>query len=115
MVDNPLDKVRQAVVSKVEEHRDWWELPLPAALAVLATYRDQLRAFNLYDTETAHENGGASVKDEPPPPYRTYDGSHTDPSDPDMGKTGMRFGRNVPLEVTYPQEQKFLDQSPREV
>ena len=27
----------------------------------------------------------------------------------------MRFGRNMPLEVTYPQEQSMLDPSPREV
>jgi hypothetical protein len=32
-----------------------------------------------------------------------------------MGKTGTRFGRNVPIEATYPEEQSMLDPSPREV
>jgi hypothetical protein len=91
----------------------WWDLPLPAQLAALAGFREDLRDFNLYDTE-APENGGVAVTAEPPP-YRTYDGSQTDPSNPEMGKTGMRFGRNMPLEITYPEEQSMLDPSPRVV
>src|SRR5437588_10945505 len=113
MSDSPIGKAKKAVIDKVAERREWWELPVPAALAMLSSFRDDLREFNLYDTEVA-ENGDAKVTGEPPP-YRTYDGSQTDPDDPDMGKTGMRFGRNVPLQATYPHEQEFLDPSPRDV
>jgi hypothetical protein len=91
----------------------WWQLPLPGQLAALALFREDLREFNLYDTETP-QNGGAAVMSEPPP-YRTYDGSQTDPEHPVMGKSGTRFGRNLPPEATYPQEQSMLDPSPREV
>jgi heme peroxidase len=90
---------------------NWWDLPLPGQLAALALFREDLREFNLYDTETP-ENGGVAVTAEPPP-YRTYDGAQTDPENPTMGKTGTRFGRNVPLEATYPEEQSMLDPSPR--
>jgi hypothetical protein len=105
---NPISKVFE----RVNKSKEWWELPVPAALLNLSTFRDELREFNLYDTETP-ENGGQAVGD--PPKYRTYDGAQTDPENPNMGKTGMRFGRNVPIEVTYPKEQEFLNPSPREV
>src|SRR5581483_1794324 len=113
----------------VDRGADWWELPLPAQLAQLAHFREDLRRFNLYDTEEPADAGsfassadaelGANnaeivVLDEPPP-YRTYDGSQTDPDHPRMGQTGTRFGRNMPLDSTYPQEQGFFDPSPREV
>jgi hypothetical protein len=113
---DPIGSVRRRVFEEVGKHVSWWELPLPAQLAALAGFRDDLREFNLYDTETAEENGaGAVATAAPPPPYRTYDGSHTDPADPNMGKTGMRFGRNMPPATTYPHEQSMLDPSPREV
>src|SRR5207253_1394165 len=99
---------RRKVFEEVGKHKNWWEFPLPAQLAALALFREDLREFNLYDTE-APENGGATaVTNEPPPPYRTYDGSHTDPDNPAMGRSGMRFGRNMPPEMTVPQEQSML-------
>jgi hypothetical protein len=112
---DPIGSVRRKVFEEVGKHVSWWELPLPAQLAALAGFRDDLREFNLYDTETPENGGGAVATSAPPPPFRTYDGSQTDPDHPDMGKTGMRFGRNMPPETTYPQEQSMLDPSPREV
>ncbi|MBV9311595.1 MAG: hypothetical protein JOZ73_12220, partial [Solirubrobacterales bacterium] len=96
----------------------WWNLPLPGQIAALAMFREDLREFNLYDTEFVEQNGGSgngtAVVSEPPP-YRTYDGAQTDPGNPNMGKTGTRFGRNVPPDTTYPEEQSVFDPSPREV
>ena len=115
MADNPIGKVRRRVFEEVGKHKSWWELPLPAQLAALAGFREDLRTFNLYDTEAPENGDGAVATAAPPPPYRTYDGSHTDPNSPNMGKTGMRFGRNMPPEATVPQEQSMLDPSPREV
>jgi hypothetical protein len=103
------------VFEEVGKHVSWWELPLPAQLAALGGFREDLREFNLYDTETPENGAGEVSTAAPPPPYRTYDGSHTDPDNPNMGKTGMRFGRNMPPEASYPQEQSMLDPSPREV
>ncbi len=105
---------RRAIFSEASKHVNWWELPLPAQLAALAGFREDLRTFNLYDTEEPEANGGAAVISEPPP-YRTYDGALTDPNRPSMGRTGTRFGRNMPAEVTWPQEQSMLDPSPREI
>jgi hypothetical protein len=111
---------RRKVFEEAGKHVSWWELPLPMQLAALAAFREDLREFNLYDTEFTEENGAggngsaAKVVSEPPP-HRTYDGSQTDPDNPRMGMTGTRFGRNMPLEATYPQEQSMLDPSPREV
>ncbi len=39
---------------------NWWDLPLPGQLAALALFREDLREFNLYDTE-APQNGGVAV------------------------------------------------------
>jgi hypothetical protein len=125
MPDNPIGKVtgaatgaartvRRKAFEEIGKHKNWWEFPLPAQMAALALFREDLREFNLYDTE-APENGGSAAVVSEPPPYRTYDGSQTDPANPLMGKSGMRFGRNMPPEVTYPQEQSMLDPSPREV
>jgi len=109
-------RVVRGALDAVDRQLDWWELPLPLQLAQLAHFREDLRRFNLYDTEFAEGNGAtaAAVTSEPPP-HRTYDGSQTDPDNPRMGMTGTRFGRNKPLEATYPQEQSVLDPSPREV
>lgn len=114
MSDNPVRRVVGAGLDALNRQKEWWELPLPAQLLQLAHFREDLRRFNLYDTEFV-ENGGSTAKVADPPKFRTYDGSHTDPDNPSMGKTGTRFGRNVPLEDVYPREQSMLDPSPREV
>jgi hypothetical protein len=111
---DPIGKVRRKVHEEVGKHKNWWELPTPAQMIALKGFREELRQFNLYDTEEPAGNGDAAPTG-PPPKYRTYDGSQTDPDNPNMGKSGMRFGRNVPPEATYPQEQAMLDPSPREV
>jgi hypothetical protein len=110
----PLRKARRKAFEEIGKHKNWWEFPLPAQLAALSLFREDLREFNLYDTEQPAE-GEVATKNGELPPFRTYDGSRTDPQNPDMGKTGMRFGRNMPIEVTYPQEQSMLSPSPREV
>jgi heme peroxidase len=107
-------RVVRTGLDAVDRTSDWWELPLPAQLLQLAHFREDLRRFNLYDTEQPENGGGVAVTAEPPP-YRTYDGSQTDPEHPNMGRTGTRFGRNVPPEITYPEEQSMLDPSPRDV
>src|SRR3989440_8582391 len=107
-------RVRRTGLDAIDRQANWWELPLPAQLLQLAHFREDLRRFNLYDTEQPENGSGVAVTSEPPK-YRTYDGSQTDPGNPAMGKTGSRFGRNVPPDVTYPEEQSMLDPSPRDV
>ncbi len=108
--------VNSRVFRQVNRARDWWELPLPAALLNLRAYRDDLRNYNLYDTRTPAENGGGAATHDGLPKYRTYDGSHQDPQDPEMGMVGSRFGRNAPSDATAPEQMpQLMSPSPREV
>jgi hypothetical protein len=112
---NPLRRVQTAAFHKINEYKEWWELPLPVALLNLSAFREDLRHFNLYDTEQWEGGNGGGAAVAAPPKFRTYDGSQTDPNNPRMGQTGTHFGRNVPTEVTWPEEQSLLDPSPRDV
>ena len=91
----------------------WW----PLAFVNLALVRKVLRERNLHDTGLLPAAGVPA----PPAPtldvrrWRTADGSYNDLSDPNMGRAGTRFGRNVPLAYTYPDEANLLEPSPREV
>src|SRR2546421_12455987 len=112
-MENPLPRVNAAIFSRVNRARNWWELPKPLALLNLSAFRDELRSYNLYDTRAP--NGDAAATDDLPP-YRTYDGSQTDPVDPQMGMVGTRFGRNAPPDATAPEQMpKLMQPSPREV
>jgi hypothetical protein len=96
----------------------WHRLPRLVALAVLIGLRDRLRARNLHDTS------GLPAVDPPPvgapQPWhttsRTSDGTYNDLAHPAMGMAGARFGRNVPVEDTFPEAlPELLEPSPREV
>jgi hypothetical protein len=93
----------------------WDRLPLPLALFTLSGLRHVLRAKNLYDTSPP----AGALPPVPPPSderyrtERTIDGTYNDLEDPRMGSTGTRFGRNVPLEYTYPKD--VLSPNPRTV
>jgi hypothetical protein len=101
---------------KIDKKRGWSKLPLVLAIPVLIGLRDRLRAENLYDT-------GRGPRDTPPftdparADYhgaRTLDGTYNDLDDPLMGSIGSRFGRNVPLSFTFPEElPELLDPNPR--
>jgi hypothetical protein len=92
----------------------WHRLPLPLAILNLDAFRFALRQKNLYGTPKRPDlpplsrTPGATC-------FRANDGSFNDLGDPDMGRAGMRFGRNVPLRDGYPDEASLLDPNPREV
>ena len=101
----PLRKAFEMVTQTVDRRIGWDRLPKLPGLVVLVGLRNVLRRENLYDT------GGAPVRDAPAvAPFearfrteRTADGSHNDLAEPAMGMAGSRFGRNVPLDRTYPE------------
>jgi hypothetical protein len=85
---------------------------------VLAGLRVTLRRKNLYDTSRL------PVAQPLPPPVsedryltaRSADGSFNDLQVSEMGRTGTRFGRNVPLAYTYPESDAgVLTPNPRTV
>src|SRR5687768_3116363 len=115
---DPIEKgfgaVNSAVFRQVNRARDWWKLPTPIALMNLRAFRDDLRDSNLYDTRPP--TNGAALPLEDLPKHRTYDGSFQDPTDPEMGMVGSRFGRNAPPDATAPEQMpELMDPSPREV
>lgn len=104
-------------VSEAVDHKfGWSKLPTPLGLVLLIGVRNRLRAKNLYDTE------GRGAKPVPSPVNsrhlvaRTADGTFNDLKCPFMGSAGARFGRNVPLEETWPEpDVDILTPSPRVV
>nr|WP_294692502.1 peroxidase family protein [uncultured Friedmanniella sp.] len=102
-----------AVAHLLDRRFGWDKLPVPLGLLTLVGLRQRLRERNLYDT-------GVRDVEEPPDPRwltaRTPDGTYNDLSKPAMGAYSSRFGRNVPLEKTFPQpEPAIMDPSPRRV
>lgn len=90
----------RVVLSRLNRYVAWHRLPLRLSLLNLDAMRHTLRWKNLIDIQL--RDAPPKVRCVPPPipePERTarsYDGSYNDLSDPDMGKTGTTFGRNLP-------------------
>ena len=103
------------LVEAIDRRWRWDRFPTPVSLALIMGIRDDLREHNLFDT-----NDAASVPTLPPEPparylvARSVDGSYNDLSAPAMGMANTRFGRNVPLPDTVPEDpQRVLTPNPR--
>ena len=114
--NTPFWRVFDRIAQLVDQKVGWHNLPKTAGLAVLVGVRNILRKQNLHDTRTA------PTVNEPPverfhPRFlveRTPDGTYNDLSDPQMGRAGSRFGRNVPVSQTWPEaEPDILTPNPR--
>ena len=107
----PLTKLLTSTAGALDRRFGWDRLPRPLGVITLVGLRTRLREENLYDTGA----GGAKPTDDGAPRNaRTADGSYNDPDSPAMGMIGARFGRNVPLDRTYPEEPPgLLEPSPR--
>ena len=95
----------------------WTELPYVLALFNFIGMRELMRDENLVDTQTLPAVD-PDVDRPADPAYlhaRSPDGVYNDLSIPLMGSRGTRFGRNVPLIYTYPNEAKMLTPNPRTV
>jgi hypothetical protein len=113
MPDNLLGRIGDFLQSR----RPWYELPKLFSMPRLVEIRNQLRRENLHDTEEptlvkadAPPAADATVRQE-----RSIDGSYNDLSYPQMGCAGRRFGRNFPLEHTFPHTANLMTPSPRVV
>jgi Animal haem peroxidase len=84
----------------------------------LLAFREVLRRENLYDTSgKTLAIASAALKCDPHTLYaRISEGTCNDLQQPAMGAAGQRFGRNVPLQYTFPEkEPALLTPSPRVV
>ena len=106
-----LTKLLTATATALDRRFGWDRLPLPLGVFTLAGLRTRLREENLYDTGA----GGAKAgPDGGPHDARTVDGSYNDLGQPAMGMIGARFGRNIPIDRTYPEELPgLLEPNPR--
>jgi hypothetical protein len=95
----------------------WYQLPRLLAMFKLVDIRDELREKNLHDTEEPPFERQEVPADLDPAlrEARTADGSFNDLRVPKMGAAGCRFGRNVPLEHTFPDAPNLLVPNPRVV
>ncbi|WP_243074812.1 peroxidase family protein [Microbacterium sp. SS28] len=107
------------IYTRVNRRTPWHKLPFLFGLFNLIALRDQLRAENLIDTRTPGDTGrtpGVALADAPDAErrFRTPDGSYNDLSDPDMGRAGTRFARNVPLANARPADMPgLMEPNPR--
>jgi len=100
---------------RVDRRFGWHRLPTPLGVLTLRQMRQRLRAANLHPTGTPP---GLDVAAAPSDGVigRSIDGTWTDPEDALMGAAGCRFGRNVPLEDSWPEvEPRLVTPSPRTV
>jgi hypothetical protein len=107
-----------AVAQAVDHRFGWHRLPVPLGLAVLVGVRNILRRENLHDT-----TGEPSIGEPAAQPFepsllstRTAEGTYNDLDAPTMGRAGSRFGRNIPIDRTWPEpDSGLLEPSPRTV
>ncbi|HSO01571.1 MAG TPA: peroxidase family protein, partial [Gaiellaceae bacterium] len=106
-----LSKLLSSTAGLLDRRVGWDRLPRPLGVVTLVGLRMRLREKNLHDTGA----GAASTPaDGGPHDRRLPDGSWNDLEAPAMGMVGARFGRNVPLEHTYPEPlPQLLEPSPR--
>jgi hypothetical protein len=109
-------RVLHQVFSRVNQRRQWHQLPFPISLLNLLSLRLDLRDENLFDTSQ-------KIKEDPtqePPPEarraRMPEGTWNDLSDPGMGARGSAFARNVdPRRLKPEKPPRLYDPSPRKV
>jgi len=114
----PVWRVYDWAAETLDHTVGWDKVPTPLGLLILIGLRNILRQQNLHDT--THEPAINQPAIEPMQvrylTARTADGTHNDLKNPAMGMAGSRFGRNVPIEYTFPEpEPAILTPSPRTV
>lgn len=102
--------------ARINEKKPWYGLPFLLGLGNLIALRDELRTHNLHDTRTPGALAAAAEATDEQRRFRSADGSFNDLADPEMGRAGTRFARNVPLARAWPEELPALMQpNPREI
>src|SRR6266540_3329575 len=111
---SPFSRALASAAQVLDRRIGWHRLPRPLAIPTLIELRNALRDHNLYDTGLP--DGRALPPDGARRSARTLDGTYNDLEQPLMGSIGMRFGRNVPIENSWPEpEPAILEPNPRVV
>jgi Animal haem peroxidase len=114
----PFWRIYDRAAETLDHSVGWDKVPTPLGLLILIGLRNILRQQNLHDT--THEPAINQPALEPIQARylteRTADGIYNDLENPAMGMAGSRFGRNVPIEYTFPEsEPAILTPNPRVV
>jgi hypothetical protein len=96
----------------IDRRFGWHRLSVPSGLATLIGIREKLRTQNLHDTWSVPRLIEREPTDGHHLTKRTADGTFNDLESPTMGSAGMPFGRNVPLEHTYPENSWSIRNGP---
>lgn len=92
----------------------WYESIFPIALLKLIGIRNSARSRNLKDTSDLPDKSKLPKAQPCDLKYRSADGSHNDPSAPEMGMANTRFGRNTPL-WAVPAQKNVMVPNPADV
>ena len=105
-----------AAFTKVNQYIAWHKLPPFLGVLNLLALRNLLRERNLHDTSDLMSRQSPGKCPPEDLVTRRSDGKYNDLEFPEMAAAGERFGRNVPIEYTFPEsEPGLLEPSPREV
>jgi hypothetical protein len=115
-----LSRTLLGLAEAVDRRFGWSRLPKPLGILALVGLRTRLRDENLHDTGgPANEEAGTAGVPDPPENYltaRTTDGTFNDLHYPRMGGIQSRFGRNIAVELTYPDPTPAIrEPNPRQV
>lgn len=107
---SPLTRALGRMAERIDHRWGWDTLPRPVGLLVLIGIRSRLRANNLYDTEAIPTTDPAPLPEfsEALRTARSCDGTYNDLDSARMGMAGARFGRNFPLQSTWPEPPSTL-------
>ena len=104
------------VFRRVNEKKQWYELPFPLSLLNLLSLRLDLRDMNLFDTSVKIKT---EATEEPPPEALTArrpDGMWNDLKDKKMGSVQTEFTRNIdPKRIKPEKPPRLYDPNPRTV
>ena len=116
MADSMFSRPFARATEALDRRFRWHKLPVPLGLLTLVGLRIRLRESNLHDTSSTAPAKQPPAQGSRHLTARTADGAYNDLENPAMGSAGTRFGRNVPVELTYPEDDRaVLDPSPRKV
>lgn len=103
MAESLLSRLFTWAAGAVDRGLGWHKLPRLLGIVTLIGLRTRLRRRNLYDVSLTTRSIVSSPEGEHYVAGRSADGTRNDLDDPTMGAAGMPFGRNIPLEQSYPE------------
>src|SRR5215218_5309358 len=89
------NRAMEAVFGRINQRRQWHQLPFPISLLNLLSLRLDLRDKNLFDTSEKIQEETAQEPPEEALRARQPDGTWNDLNDPGMGARGSAFTRNI--------------------